>query len=853
MPAFHQISVPHSDILSKNFSSEVYAAKLWDVHNKRGSDEYVDAETFFDKTYITDNMQDILESVKRRLDGKGGGHFRSITTPFGGGKTHTLIALYHMCDKWGSKPVVIVGNELDVRKQTIWGAIEEQLTGKVERLGGQIPRGGEVLRSVLEEQNKPVLILIDELLPYIVKAEGVKINETTLAIQTIAFIQELSEAVNSLENVCVVVTLPSSANEQFDGERYEMLCDMLRKVAGRVRDTISPVADIDIPRIIRRRLFSSTDDEIRDRAEGIVKGHVNYCKDAGLIPDNMQPSEYRDAFLASYPFLPQVIDVLYKRWGTLSHFQRTRGVLRLLSLVVGSLADSDKQFITLGDFDMSNNAIKQEIIEYLSPQFNGVIAKDVVGDGSGAHKVDHKVPEQYQGKHLGTRAAAAMFMYSHSGAADIKNGATESEIKRATCEWDIPAAQISEVLNLFRSNMFYLNVVNGRYMFTKETNMQKHKADIMDNLQPKDIEDATKDLLQKNIMRIRDILTILWPTKSSDVEDSKRIKLAIMRENDLELIKIIHDRYGESVRIYRNNIFFLAPSDSERTRFMRSLKSKIALEKIKIDPQINLKDEQSEILKSELDNENAHLESLIKEYYGVLYIPEENGLDRNMMRPPPVTNSGIDRMVYDQLTDGETVSTNIGPMSLRRNYLNDKNVVDTSDLLKSMLSVPGERRPANKDVLARAITNGVHTGEFGLGEVVNGTPVVKFFKEPAVVNFEHGEAIIHASLCIDNQRKSEKDIKTGIKENDAESPKQHTPQPSTIKHHSDNNVEQLVFGFNVPEGQVNHISRMLLSIASHYKDLRLQVSASDGSMSEHDVKMIKETLKQMGSEFDGLS
>ena len=87
MVAFHEIAIPHKDILSQNYTAEVYAAKLWDVYKKRGSDEYKDSKTFFEKTYLTDNLKKILDSIKQRLDGNGGGHFRSISTPFGGGKT----------------------------------------------------------------------------------------------------------------------------------------------------------------------------------------------------------------------------------------------------------------------------------------------------------------------------------------------------------------------------------------------------------------------------------------------------------------------------------------------------------------------------------------------------------------------------------------------------------------------------------------------------------------------------------------------------------------------------------------------------------------------------------------------
>lgn len=846
---FHQVAVPHRDILSDNYSGEVYAAKLWEVHSRRGSDEYADADTFFEKTYLTDNLKAILDSVKARLDGKGGGHFRSITTPFGGGKTHTLIALYHKCIQWGAKPVVLVGNEMDPKTQTLWGTIEEQLTGRVDRLEGRVPRGGEALRGVLEGQGAPILILIDELLQYVTRADGIKIHDTTLATQTVAFMQELSEAASSLPNVCVVVTLPSSTNEQLDDEKYAKLYDRLRKVAGRMQDTITPVSDSDIPRIIRRRLFSSTDDEIRERAEGIVRDFVNYCDDEGLIPEGKRPSEYREDFMNSYPFLPQVIDVLYQRWGTITQFQRTRGVLRLLSLVVGSLATSNKQFISLGDFDLSNDAIRQELIGYLEPPFNGVVAKDIVGKGSGAAKVNAMVPDQYKGRRLGMRAATAIFMYSHSGGAEI-NGATETEIKRATCERGIPAAHISEVLNMFRNHLFYLSTINNRYMFTKEANVLKIKVDVVDNLKQRDVDDAEKDIVRRNMGSAREIRTILWPSDSKDVDDSMQLKLVVMRKDGRSLIERIYDTVGESNRTHRNNLFFLVPSAGERERFMASLKSKVAWERIRDDPHIKLKDDQAATLKAELKKEEERLAGLVREYYSVLYVPEKGGLNQNRVRPPLVTDSGIDRIVYDHLIENEEVNRSIGMVTLRARYLEGRKHVETSNLLKTMLSVPGELRPANRDVLKDAIAGGVYGGEFGLGEMQGAAHMVKFFKERPMVSFEPGEVLIQASLCKVRQEKrdgasGQKDARNESREESDEDYNREEGAGRALPA-----KQELEFAFDVPEGQVNNVSQMLLNIASHYRKLRLHIAAADGSMSQHDIDMIKETLRQIGAESD---
>ena len=845
--AFHEIAVPHKDIISGNFSSEVYAASLWDVHKRRGPDVYSDAKTFFDKTYITDNLGKILNSVRDRLAGHGGGHFRSLSTPFGGGKTHTMIALYHKCEEWGAKPVVMVGTAMNPKKQTLWGTIEEQLTGSISHLNGNVPPGSEALQSVLSMQDRPVLILIDELLQYITKADAVDVGSTKLAELTIAFIQELGEAVSTLDNVCVVVTLPSSANEQLDNERFAQLDARLGKVAYRKHDTLIPVSEDDIPRIIRRRLFSTSDDKIRQGAENIVEDFVDYCESEGLIPEGQQRSEYKEECLNNYPFLPQVINVLYKQWGSITTFQRTRGVLRLLSLVVGSLSTSDRRFITLGDFNLANDPIRHELVEYLDQQFNSVIAKDITGSGSGASKVNHMVPDKYKGKKLGIRTATAIFMYSHTGGAEI-NGATESELKRATCERGIPASQISEVLSRFKDHLFYLSASNDRYRFTKETNILKLKVDIMDNLKVHELDEAERALIKKNVVNEKRLRPVLWPTESRDVEDTPPLKLVVMKKNDPDTISEIHDRCGDSSRVRRNNMFFLAPSSVEKTMFMNSLKSQVAWKKMLLDPIIKKDTLKASTIKLELKKEDERLDMLIGEYYSILYSPEKDGMEQSRLRAG-LTDSKLDRVVYSHLIESEAINSDIGVMTLKTKYIKGNVAVETLNLLNTMLSVPGDLRPANIDVLKEAISKGVKDGEFGLGYIVDGRPVVKHFKEDVLPYLEQGEVLVPPSMCNeaeekdvsnkrDNETSSTGDLTSHAQSNQSDKHDETESDPITAFH-----IE-----FNVPEGQVNNVSKIMLRIASSFKDLRVNISGNDGKITKHDIDMIKEALRQMGAE-----
>lgn len=128
MKPFHTIAVPHKDILSGKLTMEVFAADLWETYQGRAPAEYKDADTFFKKTYLTQGLKNLLSVIEKRITGQGGDPVIQIQTPFGGGKTHALIAMYHKAKEWKANTVVIVGTAMSPH-DTIWGTIEKQLTG----------------------------------------------------------------------------------------------------------------------------------------------------------------------------------------------------------------------------------------------------------------------------------------------------------------------------------------------------------------------------------------------------------------------------------------------------------------------------------------------------------------------------------------------------------------------------------------------------------------------------------------------------------------------------------------------------------------------------------------------------
>jgi len=228
MKAFNQIAIPHEDIREGRLTMDIFAADLWQVVKGTAPRDYQDPDVFFRKTHITKGLKNILQVAESRLKGRGGDAVIQLQTPFGGGKTHTLIALYHKAREWGANVVVFEGTNFDAKETRIWEELERQLTGKVELTKGDTAPGKEKIIKLLSE-NAPVLILIDELLEYITKAAGVKVGDSNLASQTYAFIQELTEAVRAVGNAMLVITLTSSTLEQYD-EKAEELTDFRKSL-----------------------------------------------------------------------------------------------------------------------------------------------------------------------------------------------------------------------------------------------------------------------------------------------------------------------------------------------------------------------------------------------------------------------------------------------------------------------------------------------------------------------------------------------------------------------------------------------------------------------------------------------
>ena len=747
LPPFETIAKPHNDILKGRFTADTYAARLGQVVKNQGPLEYRNAQRFFERTHETNGLTSLLNGVEGRLKGRNRQNQDPIVqlqTPFGGGKTHTLISLYHKTKEWNARPVVIVGSDMDPGQgDTFWGSIEQQLTGDLQRFKTQVAPGTESLSKMLTDTKQPVLILMDEVLNYLERAAGVPVQKSTLAEQTLAFMLSLTEAVASNNNIAFIVTLQESEIAPIE-EKYSLFTDLLT----RMRRVVTPVEDAEIASIIRKRLFGEVN---LNEAKRIAREFAKYARQESILPPGMQESEYRKQFVESYPFQPEVIDVLYQRWGSFPNFQRTRGVLRFLSRVVHRASGKNRPYITLADFDLTDSDIRDELLEHIDASYRGIIDNDITGRTAGAKAADKTLGGIYQHLALSTRTATAIFLYSFTGG--MERGAKLDEIKRSTAVLEHPAAIVDAAKNRLTEHLFYLRTENGKAYFDTQPNLNRIVQTRVENVDSKIVEGRFRAQLRKSFKTTPQahLKTVIIPKDGTDIPEDETLKLIVLdTRNDVFCQNLVGNR-GETPRIYRNTLFFIVPSSGEASELKAELKKVIAYEEIQKDKSLNLSPAQGEEIAQALKQSGGMLENALRRDYRIVLIPAREGFsEEDLGLPAAGMNARFDETVYEMLRMKDLILTSIGPRNILIRYLKDNDAVSTAQLFHSSLRTPGETRVL-REAWVNGIRQGVQDGIFALGEKVGGKLVPFHLKNaPLEVSLENDEVIIQPNLIQEN-------------------------------------------------------------------------------------------------------
>jgi hypothetical protein len=660
------VVTPHQDIREGRFDASVFAANLGHVLVGQGALDYRDAQTFFSKTYMTAGLSRLLRDLMERLSGKSKTEsVIQLQTPFGGGKTHTLLAMYHLIkspaesakvdqvkvllDSINLKKVpkasvaALVGTALSVNHdKTLWGEMAWQLGG--EKLYQIMAKDDELktapgttrINELLEAAG-PCVILIDEVLSYLLNASGVKVGDESLRGTTLTFLHQLTEAVSNCPHALLVVTLTSQIAE-FLGENAERAYASLEKVMGRVETVKTPVQGEEIYEVIRRRLFENLGDESHRQATVDAYWKMYQKMGDDVSTASREPS-YRDKMLSAYPFHPELISVLYERWGSIPEFERTRGVLRLLAFVISQLyrAKDNDALIQSCNVDLASVDVRPELVKFIGNQFYGVIDTDIAGRDAKAPEIDRQLGSEYAKESVAEKMAKSIFMYSFGGGQ--QRGATLPQLRVAVMNPELPAPFISDAADRLTRRLWHLYNDSGVYYFDAQPNLNRILVDReeMVRSEPDKIKDhihnVLNDMIGDQAMRV-----FRYPKEDRDVADITQLSLVVLDldmtiEDEKEIPNSTKDfmarivkYHGQSFRKHANSLVFLAPDKQRAIEVLDSARRLLALQNIEEDQvtKRRLTEEQKKDLAGRLKEAKGRLPGALSSAYRFIVVPSQN-------------------------------------------------------------------------------------------------------------------------------------------------------------------------------------------------------------------------------------
>jgi hypothetical protein len=789
-PWFRAVT-PHMDIRQGRLDESVFAANLAEVALGNGREIYNNPIMFFSKTFFTSGLKTVAKTVIKGLNGKEDAENRviSLQTGFGGGKTHTLISLYHIC-KWGkgavasnyaaellaytglpefeSANIAVFTNTTndpaqgrtveDVHIKTIWGELAYQLGGKkayeIVRKNDEdrtAPKG--VFKKVLE-LCKPSLILIDELADYCVSASSQKVEASNLSDQTISFMQELTEAVASTNHCVVVITLPASPEEVGNTVQAQTILNSLQKRVGRIGADTQPVADDEIYEVIRRRLFEEVGD--KEEIEAVASKYLElYQQHWSELPGNANKGEYKQKIIKSYPFHPELIDVFRIRWASHHDFQRTRGVLRLLAAIVSDLWKRQQSLpggnllIHSGQINFANlDALSGQLKKLYGNGYDAVITADVAGSSSNAFKIDGNKKE-YGSWYL-TESVASVILMNSFGSDGANKGISVSEIKLHLLQ---PAGfnhnSINGALAELESSAYYLYYAQTggagkRYWFHTKPNIN-----ILINMAKADIKqpDIDADILRriKEKERYIQLFNVLIDP-SEEIPEQLKPSLIILSPKHLAnpdevagktkaVIEKLATKKGTSERIYRNTMLFLLCSESGNGKLQSDVRDYLSCQKISSEYNSQLEKEQKDELKRRIDESGkAAGASLVAAYSIVVKYSVKAGIEKLVIKQ---FKDGFDIQVNTNILDAlkneaEWLLPAVGLNTLRSNNLlpTTDTPVKAKDIYEAFLRFDDKPMITGIDAVQESILKYCRDGAFCIASGDGKSFTNYYYKEP---------------------------------------------------------------------------------------------------------------------------
>ena len=784
LPSWRDVIEPHPDVAQGRYKNAEFAADLAQVARGEGSFEYRDPVEFFARTYVTEGMTGLLVQALKRVRGKDGEPVIQLKTAFGGGKTHSMLALYHMLRGKVSidripaiKPVmeqagistlprvnvaVLVGSALDPSKSkrpinfpgitinTLWGEMAAQLAesaGRAELYDyvkeadkrGVSP-GSEALKNLFDACG-PCLILMDELVAYAKKIYGVSGLPAGSFDNFISFIQEVTEAVRASQNSLIVASIPESEIE-IGGEAGKIALETIEHTFGRMESIWKPVAANEGFEVVRRRLFLNCKDPAgRDMV--CSRFSQMYIENSGDFPYEAKEVDYRERMVSCYPIHPEIFDRLYEDWSTLEHFQRTRGVLRLMASVIHELwmSNDASPMIMPGSLPLDTSNVREELMRYLDKEsylgerWSSIISNEIDGKSSVPYQKDQSI-SRYGQKMAARRVARTIMLGSAPTVrAQSVRGIEASRIRLGVVQPGESIADFNDALNTLRGSLAYLytNPSGDRYWFDTRPTLRKTAQDRATQFSDIDVEYEVESRLRK--LRKEEPFAGLHvcPGSSLDVTDDQAVRLVLLGVKDtyrpsnaqspaLESASDILDNRGSSPRIYRNTLAFVAPDQEQMGALKQAVREYLAWKSIVDDKEsLNLDVAQTREANNSLLRSNETVESRIKETYCWLLSPSiDLNVDMKTIQWDAIRISGgsdsIVAKAANKMGQQEWLITKWAPallkMALDEILWKDADCIQIKKLWEYLCTYCYLPRLASYRVLEDAIQTGLNSTEY---------------------------------------------------------------------------------------------------------------------------------------------
>lgn len=771
---WREIARPHKDVLEGTFKQSEFAADITQVANGTAPAEYQDAEKFFSRTYITEGMRLLLISVAQRLAGQGGDPVIQLQTAFGGGKTHTMLAVYHLASRevstdklMGIPPVldeagihdlprakiaVIDGIKLSPSQprqygntfvNTLWGELAYQLLGEqgYEMVAGSDADGtspGKEVLTALIRQAAPCVILIDELVAFIRQLELGNQYKAGTFDSNISFIQGLTEAMKAVPNAILLASLPESELE-VGGIMGQRALNALEKYFARVESVWKPVATEEAFEIVRRRLFENPGE--RAQVEGISRQFSDfYRQHADKFPVETQSNEYFERLGRSYPIHPEVFDRLYEDWSTLEKFQRTRGVLQYMAIVIHRLWNSDNKdaLIMPGSLPLEDSNVRNKSLHYLPQGWEPVIEREVDGPRSAPYDIDghHTL---FGGVQAARRTARTIFLGSAPSTREqMIRGIQTERILLGAVQPGQTIGVFEDVLKRLRDRLHYLYAEQDRYWLDTKPNLRREMESRKQNISERD---ELLPLLKERVTRVFDRnhqfggIHVFTPPVDVPDDYGSGPRLVVLPTNAAYSRAETNQAFGEAERILRNRgdqprqkqnrLIFLAPDFDVVSRLKEQGRIYLAWKSIVTDIESGTLNQDLTHLnqaKRHRDGAEQSLTQLIRETYKWLIAPVEEfikgkpTLNWEVVSVSP-TAPNLVQAIEDKLREEEWLIYEWSPIHLRNVlkqwYLKD-GVTEVSALKVwqdtcHYLYLP---RLLNDNVFRNAIAQGVESEDY---------------------------------------------------------------------------------------------------------------------------------------------